>query len=202
MDRALIIFVKNNQPGKVKTRLAKDIGYEKASEIYHWLINYTKYQVSHVATDIYIFYSEYLEIQDQWSGQNVFKMIQQGQDLGERMMHAFQTVFEAEYNQVVIIGSDCYGLETPLIRKAFKKLEQSDMVVGPATDGGYYLLGVKKYYADLFSDKSWSSDQLLSETLAAANKLDLNVSQLKALTDIDYLEDLKQTGLEYLIDED
>lgn len=199
MKQALIVFVKNNVLGKVKTRLAKDIGAEKASKVYQWLINYTKKQVREVEADVFVYYSDSVEVEDEWLSKSVYKKIQQGTDLGQRMWQAFQEVFALGYERAAIIGTDCYGLETSLLQKGFRELQHQDVVIGPANDGGYYFLGMNKAYEFLFTDKDWSTEQLINQTKQSIQDSGKRFSLLKELTDIDYLEDLQNQGLGHLI---
>jgi uncharacterized protein len=110
------------------------------------------------------------------------------------MLNAFNIAL-AQHKFAVIIGSDCSELTSEIIKMAFKKLEDLDVVIGPAKDGGYYLLGLKKAYPQLFQNKSWSSDSVLSETLKTLKDLDLTFSLLPLLADIDTLQELKDSKL-------
>jgi rSAM/selenodomain-associated transferase 1 len=110
--------------------------------------------------------------------------------LGARMAHAFGEAFGAGAGRVAVIGTDCPGLSAALLRQAFALLASHDLVVGPATDGGYYLLGMNELQSDLFENKQWSTASVLPDTLADAARLGLRVAQLPALADVDSAADL------------
>jgi len=188
-DSILIVFVKNPRLGKVKTRLAKTIGQEKALKIYHKLLKHTEATISQLSCDIALYFSDGIENDAPWNKSHYKKNIQSGKDLGERMQSAFRDQFQNHYNQVVIIGSDLWDLNPTILEEAFNELSSHDVVVGPAKDGGYYLLGLNDMQPALFKNKSWSTPEVLEQTL-----LDLqnqNVKLLNTLNDIDTFEDLK-----------
>lgn len=195
-DSLLMIFVKNLIPGMVKTRLANDIGIDAALDVYMELVRHTNKVADKVATDKGIYYSEYVEIEDVWDTDKYALNVQKGNSLGEKMSTAFDEAFDS-YNKVVIIGSDCYDLTPKIINEAFQKLEGHDVVVGPAKDGGYYLLGMKEYLPQLFQDKEYSTANVLNELLKETEELQLSVHQLPTLSDVDTLEDLKASGIEW-----
>lgn len=184
----LIIFQKNPMLGKVKTRLAKTIGDEAALSIYQALVHLTKTQAKSFDAQVLVYYSDFLpdqEVEDSW-----IQRVQNGKDLGERMSSAFQDAFEAGFEKVLIIGTDCPLITEEILNEAVSKLSSSDLVIGPARDGGYYLLGMSRLYAQVFQGINWSTDQVLSQTVAVAQKLGLSVSFLQEFSDIDTLEDL------------
>ena len=187
----LVVFVKNPEQGKVKTRLAASIGEEKALEIYMLLLQKTRESIRNLPLVKVIYYSNFIDHADQWDNQVFDKALQQGDDLGERMFNAFQSGFTAGYKFVGIIGSDCPDISPPLLLDAFEKLKSCDLVIGPAKDGGYYFLGMNRLYKSLFFNKSWSTNRLLQETLATAKQLKLKISLLQTLSDIDEEKDLK-----------
>ena len=202
-DRLLMIFVKNLIPGMVKTRIAEEIGIDRALDVYMELVKHTFNITNKLEMDKTVYYSEYVEIEDIWDNGNYELSIQKGMDLGQKMSTAFDEAFDS-YNKVVIIGSDCHELSSKEINNAFEQLEKNDLVVGPAEDGGYYLLGMKEYLPQLFQDKTYSTDKVLEELLADAEQLELSVHQLPTLRDVDTLEDLKATDIDWenLGDED
>ncbi len=101
------------------------------------------------------------------------------------MQHALAAGFAAGFEQICIIGSDCYELTTPIISQAFEKLDSNDVVIGPAEDGGYYLLGMNKLHNSFFQNKNWSTDSVLTDTMNDAKNSGLNVALLPTLTDVD-----------------
>jgi len=195
-DSLLMIFVKNLIPGMVKTRLAEDIGIDKALDVYNELVHHTAKITKKIDVDKAVYYSEYVEIEDVWDDELYKLQVQKGFTLGEKMKNAFDEAFDS-YNHVIIIGSDCYDLSKKMIETAFAMLEDNDLVVGPATDGGYYLLGMKEYTPQLFEGKEYSTDKVLEELVQEAEELSLNVYQLPALNDVDTLADLKETDIDW-----
>ena len=196
-DQLLMIFVKNLIPGMVKTRLAKDIGIDRALDVYNVLVHQTNSVTDKVETvDKAVYYSEYVEVEDVWDTEKYSLTVQKGNDLGEKMKIAFDEAFDS-YNQVVIIGSDCYDLTPKIIKQAFIELEKNDVVVGPANDGGFYLLGLKEYLPQLFDGKEYSTNTVLKELLEQCEELELEVHQLETLSDIDTLADLKETDIQW-----
>ena len=186
----LLIFARNPQAGKVKKRLAASIGEEAALKIYNHLLQHTVKITGNLQMEKWIFYSEEIPQEDIWD-KNIFnKKLQQGQDLGERMENAFRSGFEAGFSNIIIIGSDLYDLSEEDLKMAFLTLQYSEAVIGPATDGGYYLLGLKFLTSKVFKNKAWGSNSVLQATL-----LDLKnhqIIQLEPRNDIDRLEDLEQ----------
>lgn len=194
-DSLLMVFVKNLIPGTVKTRLADEIGMDAAMDVYMELVKYTNEVADKITTDKTIYYSEYVEIEDIWDTEKYSLKVQKGDNLGERMLNAFDEAFDS-YNKVVIIGSDCFDITPKIIAIAFESLEDFDVVVGPAKDGGYYLLGMKEHQPQLFEGKTYSNDNVLKELLEEAEKLNLSVHKLEELYDIDTMQDLKDAGIE------
>lgn len=188
--RLLLIFVKNPIKGKVKTRLARTMGENSALQIYEQLLAYTVNITKEVHTDRAVFYSDFVEENDIWPNEHYLKQVQQGADLGRRMENAFCWAFEQLYQQVVIIGSDCPELTTRIIHQAFDALATANVVIGPATDGGYYLLGLVKSIPELFINKAWSSPTVFNSTLADLHKLHKAYTLLPTLQDVDREEDL------------
>jgi len=200
-DNFLIIFVKNFIPGMVKTRLAEKIGMFVALDVYQELVAYTSDVVGAVEADKMVFYSEYVEVEDMFNGEDTEYNVQTGNSLGERMKNAFQYAFDKGYSRVTIIGSDCHQLTPKHLDEAFDQLEINDVVVGPAQDGGYYLLGLNGPCPALFEGKEYSHEKVFEELVAEINKLELEHHTLETLNDIDTLEDMKDTPLMQLLDE-
>lgn len=187
--KALIIFTRNPELGKCKTRLAATIGDENALEVYKFLLNHTASVAGNVKADRYVFYSENIQQDDLWNASVFRKKLQHGADLGARMHNAFSELLAMGYEKVVIIGSDLLDLNADLINEAYTQLESNDVVIGPALDGGYYLLGMKTLISDVFINKAWGTDTVLNNTL-----LDLQnhkIHLLKELNDIDTFEDMQ-----------
>ncbi|PTB93700.1 glycosyltransferase [Marivirga lumbricoides] len=190
--RLLIIFVKNPELGKCKTRLAATVGDEKALRFYEKMLERTLEVVTPAKANKAIYYSSFIDKNDLWPENERFnKEIQINGDLGSKMSAAFSEAFQQGYTSVCIIGSDCYELNTSIIDKAFEALQNKDAVIGPSTDGGYYLLGMNHLIPEVFENKEWSTDSVCLETEKDFRKLNLSFSKLQALTDIDTEEDLK-----------
>ncbi len=189
---ALIIFVRKPELGKVKTRLAKSLGDEKALEIYIDLLQHTHAISVNLECDKYLFYSDGIEYNDIWESNIYNKNEQEGENLGDRMLLAFHKVFQLGYRSIVIIGSDCPGLSSEIINESFERLTNNDIVIGPSIDGGYYLLGMKKLIPELFKNKKWSTDFVLADTIKDTVSLKLQCSFLPELTDIDTEEDYQK----------
>lgn len=187
--KALIIFTRNPELGTCKTRLAKTIGDESALNIYKYLLNHTSKVASQVSTDRYVFYSEDIILDDNWDKKYFRKKLQFGHDLGAKMEHAFFELFQLGYEKVVIIGSDLLDLTAALIETAFEYLDNNEVILGPATDGGYYLLGMKKLHPSIFKNKDWGTETVMAKTLNDLKEIKLEL--LKELNDIDTFEDMQ-----------
>ena len=193
----LIIFIKNPELGKVKTRLAATLGPEKALIIYNQLLSHTRKITEKLPLPQALYYSDFIPAKDSWDSQVFRKQVQSGSNLGDRMLRAFQEGFNEGYNRICIIGSDCFELTSEIILNAFKKLEEHDVVIGPAEDGGYYLLGMQELQPYLFANKSWSTEAVLQQTLDEIKLKGLSVALLPTLTDVDEEKDLPAFGLIY-----
>jgi rSAM/selenodomain-associated transferase 1 len=184
----ILVFVRNPELGKVKTRLAKTIGDKDALKIYTILLQHTESVLHKVSSDKVVYYSEEIQSNDLWDNALYQKKLQKGADLGARMQNAFETAFKDTYEKVVIVGSDLFDLNPNHIKEAFTALENHEVVLGPSLDGGYYLLGMKKMNPTVFKNKQWGTDSVLESTLKNLNQQ--NVKLLEALNDIDTFEDL------------
>lgn len=185
----LLIFTRNPELGKVKTRLAKKVGDTTALEIYKFLLQRTKDISSKVNADKAVYYSIKIREHDIWETAIYQKHQQIGEDLGIRMQNAFTNGFETGYEKVIIIGSDLYDLSSEDIENAFHQLNFNDVVLGPAEDGGYYLLGMKKLHSQVFYNKHWGTATVQKDTLRDLQ--DKKVFLLETLNDVDVFEDIK-----------
>ena len=185
----LIIFTRNPVLGKVKTRLAKTVGDKTALDIYTFLLKKTKEITLDSPCDKVVYYSEKIIKNDIWNCNSFRKEVQSGEDLGAKMKNSFYKAFENNYCKVVLIGSDIYDLESYHINEAFKKLETNDVVMGPALDGGYYLIGLKKMHPKIFDNKKWGSSTVRKDTLKNLEKVDVHL--LPILNDVDVIEDIE-----------
>jgi hypothetical protein len=184
----LLIFTRNPELGKAKTRLAKTVGDETALEIYKFLLERTRDISSKVNADKAVYYSVKIRENDIWNPVIYQKHQQFGEDLGIRMFNAFKNGFEACYKKVMIIGSDLYDLSEKNIEKAFVALDQNDVVIGPAEDGGYYLLGMNSLQEKVFKNKEWGTETVRTATLNDLS--DKKVKLLEFKNDIDVYEDI------------
>ncbi len=191
MRDLLLIFTRNPELGKVKTRLAADVGQETALRIYETLLHHTRSVTEQLRVDRQVLFSEVLEKDGIWRSSRFQKGLQRGNDLGDRMANAFADGFSRGYEKVVIIGTDLYGLQQKDLEDAFDTLDESEVVIGPAEDGGYYLLGMRSMRRELFSQKDWGTSRVLDQTLK--DLIGIPISLLRRQNDIDVLEDL--TGL-------
>jgi len=185
----LLVFTRNPELGKVKTRLAKTVGDQIALTIYTFLLERTRDIAIKVAADKAVYYSVKIRENDIWDP-SIFKKHQQnGEDLGIRMLHAFKNGFDEGYEKIIIIGSDLYDLTAKTIEKAFTLLDKNDVVIGPAEDGGYYLLGINLLEEKVFKNKNWGTETVRKDTLEDLK--DKKVFLLKELNDVDVFEDIE-----------
>jgi rSAM/selenodomain-associated transferase 1 len=187
----VIVFVKNVKLGKVKTRLAKTIGNQGAFEVYSKLVKITETALQNLNVEKRIYFSDTV-VGSKWKG--LYKTVQQGNNLGERMKKAFLEGFRDGYDRIVLIGSDLPDIEAKHIKNGLSVLKDTNMVFGPAEDGGYYLIGMKKMYDLVFDNKPWSQTNLLKETLDELKKNNITFSTLETLNDIDTFEDLEASN--------
>ncbi|RMA66468.1 TIGR04282 family arsenosugar biosynthesis glycosyltransferase [Ulvibacter antarcticus] len=187
--KALIIFTRNPELGKCKTRLAATIGDAAALEVYKVLLKHTADITKNLNVDKFVFYSEAIYKNDSWDDTVYRKHLQLGEDLGIRMENAFKDVFSMGYESAIIIGSDMYDLSQKDLEEAFQVLTSNNLVIGPAQDGGYYLLGMKEVFPALFKGKNWGTDSVLQNTLEDLKNE--TYIQLSLRNDIDYYEDMK-----------
>ncbi|MBT8386611.1 MAG: TIGR04282 family arsenosugar biosynthesis glycosyltransferase [Ignavibacteria bacterium] len=195
-QNALIIFARYPVLGKVKTRLASSFGKEFALGFY-------KECSKHLFTEIeqnqneyftpFLFCSEKDELNKMidWVGQDFEYYYQEGSDLGERINNAFNKVFTLDAKKAIIIGTDIPDVSNKLITGSFKLLDEKDFVIGPSTDGGYYLLGMKNLDCDLFSGIKWSTESVLDETVNRMIENNCSYTKLEHLHDIDDERSLK-----------
>ena len=186
-DQALIIFYKNPTLGRVKTRLAATIGNQEALSAFLHLADHTRAACDELADiEKYVFYSDQVPAEpNTWPENNYQKRLQIGTDLGQRMKQAFAELREIGHTHIAIIGTDCPYITPELLQTAFKILKKHDAIIGPSTDGGYYLLGLRCAAPELFDDIAWSTSQVLPQTLMRIFDLEMSNALLPTLTDID-----------------
>ena len=189
----IIVFLKYPEPGRVKTRLAADIGADAAVELYRRFVADTLATVDVLGVPVRIHFSpcDAASLVDDWLGPVYDLTPQQGIDLGERMKVAFSAVFDEGFSRAVIIGSDSPDIPPHLYRQAFDALDGSEAVIGPATDGGYYLLGFRDstFTPGVFDGIAWSTDRVFADTLAHLASAGRTVHRLPEWRDIDSIAD-------------
>lgn len=192
----LIIFLKHPEPGKVKTRLAEVIGGQRAAEIYSSMAERIVTQLS--ACPEYRTVLQYHpaekenEIRDWLGTANSELRAQSGESLGDKLSNAFETVFSEDTERALVIGTDCIDIKVDHLKEAFSFLDDYDAVIGPARDGGYYLLGLRAYDSRIFGKIDWSTGLVLSQTIERLNSLSLSYIFLEELIDIDTASDLER----------
>ncbi|MEO1485780.1 MAG: TIGR04282 family arsenosugar biosynthesis glycosyltransferase [Bacteroidota bacterium] len=191
--RLLLIFTRNPQLGKCKTRLAATIGDQAALDVYVFLLEHTRSITASLDASKQVYYSEEIANDDLWSLNTFEKKQQVGEDLGQRMQNAFAEGFTEGYEHILIIGSDMYDLSTKDLEAAFDALETNEVVLGPAEDGGYYALGLSRMHQALFENKQWGTTSVLKDSLADLK--DTTYFLLEEKNDVDYYEDIKDIAV-------
>jgi uncharacterized protein len=191
----LVVFTRFPEPGKSKTRLIPTLGPEGAADLQRQMCEYTLSWVrrwkERFAGSLKIHFTGSSEESFQkWLGPDLSFRSQSKGDLGDRMAGAFRQGFREGMEKVVIVGTDCPGLTEDLAQKAFARLDQSEVALGPARDGGYYLIGLRRPAGQLFRGIPWGTGGVLAKTREIARNLDLRVSLLEPLEDVDRPEDL------------
>jgi uncharacterized protein len=184
-NRAVAVFLRNPVLGKVKTRLANQVGEQQALIIYHQLLDIAFATLQKIEEDVILFLTDHTE---DFIDQPYEKLLQSDGDLGAKMLSAFENLTKG-YVSVVLIGSDCPYLTPSLIKEAFEKLDKSDLVLGPSLDGGYYLIGMNTPHPTIFDNIEWSTETVFTQTIERITKADLTYALLETLGDIDYYED-------------
>lgn len=190
----MLVFLRPPRIGKVKTRLAATLGDAAALRIYQFLLDHALRTASAIDAQTWLFLSEqdpFQASEPSWRFQVAHQL---GGSLGDRMADAFSRTFERGAVHAVLIGTDVPELTADILDEAFHALEDCDMVIGPAEDGGYYLLGLKQCYVQLFEGIPWSTDRVFALTMQRAQALGLKVYTLPKLRDIDVESD----WMEYL----
>ncbi|PWT73525.1 MAG: glycosyltransferase [Bacteroidetes bacterium] len=199
MKDAVLIFARNLNFGKVKTRIAATGGNDLAFSVYNHLLKYTAFITKHLPFEKVVFYSTQIDRGDIWDDSIYQKQVQIGNDLGERMYNALFSTFKLGCSKAIIIGTDCLELTADIILNAFELLNQHETVIGPAKDGGYYLIGMKNAHDELFRDISWSTDKVLEQTIAICDQLQLSRKMLNVLSDIDDENDLRNMNKQFYL---
>ena len=194
-DRCLLFFVKNPERGKVKSRLAAAIGVDPAVCLYKNMVAQMLSTLKEGTFPLYIcFFPKNVQKPiKNWLGEEYRYIPQNGKDLGERMRNGFIDGFSMGHKRVVLIGSDIPGLKIKYVNEAFTSLKKMDAVIGPAYDGGYYLIGFKNktFFAQVFEGMTWGTKNVFDETMKRLKRFRRAVHTLPYQRDIDTAEDLR-----------
>ena len=194
-QQCLIIFSRYPEAGKTKTRMIPALGAEGAANLQRRMTEHTLAQAKElqdlmaVTVEVH-FAGGNQSLMTQWLGLDTVCKPQSSGDLGTRMASAFTNAFAAGMERVVMIGIDCPDIDGKLLQEAFNHLQNQDLVLGEAEDGGYYLIGLSGYQKELFTGISWGTGEVFQQTIDVANKLNLSTAYLKVLNDVDRPEDL------------
>ncbi|MDM9381063.1 TIGR04282 family arsenosugar biosynthesis glycosyltransferase [Chlorogloeopsis sp. ULAP01] len=191
----LIIFTRYPESGKTKTRLIPALGNEGAASLHRQMTEYTLLQVKELQKVIPVslevrFAGGNSQLMQDWLGSDLVYQSQGGGDLGKRMERSLVNAFQTGAESAVIIGTDCPSLNTNILAQAFAELQQRNLVLGPAIDGGYYLIGLQYPIPELFTDIDWGTDRVFQQTVDIAHQLNLSVFYLPTLADVDRPEDI------------
>jgi uncharacterized protein len=196
LQNCLIIFTRYPEPGKVKTRLIPALGDVGAATLHQRMAEHTLAQAKalrqnrNLSIEVWFTGGSIAQMQV-WLGADVAYQLQPVGDLGDRMVSAFKSAFCKGHTAAVIVGTDCPDLSSALLKQSFEALERQELVLGPAIDGGYYLIGVRRFVPELFEGIAWSTAEVLEQTLEIAQQLDLAPVLLPYLSDIDRPQDLE-----------
>ncbi len=188
----LIVFTRYPEPGKTKTRLIPALGEVGAAKLQRQMTEYTLSLVktiSHLSTEVR-FAGGNVQLMRDWLGSELIYQAQGEGELGVRMARSLSSALQSGATQVIIIGTDCPSLNAEILTTAFHQLQQHDLVLGPAMDGGYYLIGLQRLIPELFINIDWGTAQVLAQTVKIAQDLNLSIFYLPHLADIDRPEDL------------
>lgn len=200
-NNAVILFTRFPKPGKVKTRLIKALGSQGAADFHasmtRKIVNHITPALHSLNINLTIFFTGGTALQmQQWLGQNLQLYPQQGNNLGQRMEHALTQTGKRGARRILLIGSDCPGTNTSIINAGFSRLHHHDLVLGPAHDGGYYLVGCRMNGTTaaaihgIFQNIPWGTATVLKKTVRRAEHYGLSHALLPILHDIDRPEDL------------
>jgi rSAM/selenodomain-associated transferase 1 len=195
-ENLLIVFVKYPAPGTVKHRLAQHIGTDAAAKIYRQIAeavvsNTVPKDTAEYAVEICFDPKDDKHLVRTWLASCDRLSSQQGNSLGERMRNAFICAFESGFKRVILIGSDCPDISREIILQGFAHLQQTDIVIGPAYDGGYYLIGLRQPREGIFQDIEWGTANVFQQTCDKIKAAGLSFILLPKLRDVDRVEDLQ-----------
>jgi rSAM/selenodomain-associated transferase 1 len=195
-DALILFFIKYPEPGEVKTRLAESIGSEEAAQLYRNFILdlLVKLESTELPFKICFYPEQKRELLMGWLGDEYEYSHQSGADLGERMAAAFQDAFSGGHRRVILMGSDFPDLPQSFLEESLSALNTHDAVIGPAMDGGYYLIGFKneRFLPQAFEGIDWGTEHVFRKTLSMLKDHKRRVYVLPVWNDIDTIEDLRQ----------
>jgi len=191
----LIIFTRYPEPGKTKTRLIPALGDAGAANLQQQMTEHTIFRVKELQKTTGIswevcFAGGNCQLMQDWLGADLVYRPQGEGDLGGRMARSLAEAIQSGATQVIIIGTDCPGINSHILNQAFEQLNTHDLTLGPAIDGGYYLIGVSGLIPELFLDIPWGTPEVLQQTVNIAKKLNISLAYLPVLADVDNPEDL------------
>jgi len=194
-DACVLCFVKYPEKGQVKLRLAVDLDKDVVVELYRNFVLDIVSILKKLDTPFYLCFSP-LNAQKkfrEWLGSAYSYVPQEGNDLGERMKNGFCYAFTEGFRRVILVGSDSPDLPSDFLRNAITELQTHDVVIGPSSDGGYYLIGFRDdtFLPSVFDGISWSSSTVFQETIEKAKNAGRSLSLLPAWSDVDIVSDLK-----------
>ncbi|MDA0346194.1 MAG: TIGR04282 family arsenosugar biosynthesis glycosyltransferase [Verrucomicrobia bacterium] len=181
------LFLKAPVLGTVKTRLAKSLGDEAALVAYRQLVEFLLKKIGESFAHIHFTPGD-PETLKAWLGNGYSYTPQEGAGLGERLLHAMELEFIVGAEKLIFLGGDCPYVDQARIDEAFQQLDHYDVVIGPATDGGYYLIGMKRIMPELFTDVAWGTHSVFERTLKICQKFGYTVALLPEESDVDDLE--------------
>ena len=195
MSCAVIFFVKFPLAGKVKTRIGKDIGFESAAKLYTVFVEDMLHNLDSIGLNPIIAFDPFQpeERYREWLGERSY-IPQHGEDLGKRMFNALQTCFKLGFNTAILTGSDLPDLAPEIVLQAIQSLQKNPACIGPANDGGYYLIGFQKEFLtdSIFKEMKWSTENVLAETTLRLGKMKIDPNFLPEHQDMDTVADLKK----------
>ena len=181
------LFLKAPILGAVKTRLAKSMGDEGALMTYCELVEFLLKRIPEAKVHVH-YTPDALSKMEDWLGPNYLYRLQKGGGFGDRLIHSMQWEFEAGCEKLIFLGGDCPFVDQARLDEAFAALDKNDVVIGPAIDGGYYLIGIKQSRPELFNGIDWGTESVCETTLSICEREGLSVALLKVESDVDDLE--------------
>jgi rSAM/selenodomain-associated transferase 1 len=194
-NNVVIVFLRAPERGRVKTRLAQEIGDDRALALYKAFVQTTLLAVEQSGMDhkLCFFPADQRALVENWLGPDHAFMPQKGNDLGQRMGNAMAAVFDQGASKAILVGTDIPDIKDRHLLEAMDLLDHNQVVIGPSFDGGYWLIGFQRdrFCPDLFFQVDWGTDTVFSTTLEHCKAANLSVGLLPTLQDTDCLEDLQ-----------